>query len=264
MSHVARDDDQRGADGGPHEGRAARPRAGDPVPFGSRGPGVRPTPRPVSRRRRAELPLPVLVPRRCTATTAVPLYAYASAGGWEFGGDIEFPVKKYSGAPVVTRTPIQNEDDVHTLKVARRHHQGRCPAHRPGHRPPAGRARHAGDPADRLRRLTWAGSVIGEERMMNWLIKKPDLVHVVLDKVSTFLIKVAEHYVEEFGAEQSDGLPRRRHRDQQADLPQAVRDLRAALPAAHQLTADRVGCRTHFMHICGEQNKNLPSGSRCP
>ena len=26
-----------------------------------------------------------------------PLYAYASAGGWEFGGDIEFPVKKYSG-----------------------------------------------------------------------------------------------------------------------------------------------------------------------
>lgn len=35
-----------------------------------------------------------------------PSYAYASAGGWEFGGDIEFPTKKYSGAPVVSRTQI--------------------------------------------------------------------------------------------------------------------------------------------------------------
>ena len=41
--------------------------------------------------------------------------------------------------------------------------------------------------------------------MMNWLLKKPDLVHVVLDKVCEFLIKVAEHYVEEFGAEQPHG-----------------------------------------------------------
>ena len=49
--------------------------------------------------------------------------------------------------------------------------------------------------------LTWAGSVIGEERMMNWLIKKPELVHIVLDKVTEFVIKVAEYYVKEFGAE---------------------------------------------------------------
>ena len=46
-----------------------------------------------------------------------PLYGYASAGAWEFGGDIEMPYKKYQGAPVVTRTPIESEEDALNLKV---------------------------------------------------------------------------------------------------------------------------------------------------
>ena len=35
--------------------------------------------------------------------------------------------------------------------------------------------------------FSMAGSILGEERMMNWLIKKPDLVHEVLGKVCDFL-----------------------------------------------------------------------------
>jgi uroporphyrinogen decarboxylase len=129
-----------------------------------------------------------------------PLYAYASAGGWEFGGDIEFPVKKYSGAIVVTRTPIQTEDDVYALKVA-------DDVSKAGALPIAlGIARKQAEYGMPVTLqigapLTWAGSVIGEERMMGWFIKKPDLVHAVLDKVSEFLIKVAEYYVKEFGAD---------------------------------------------------------------
>lgn len=129
-----------------------------------------------------------------------PLYAYASAGGWEFGGEVEFPTKKYSGAPVVTRTPVQDEDDALALRapddittagalpialeLARRQAAHGMPV-----------TLQIGSP------FTWAGSIIGEDRMMRWMLKKPALVHHVLDQVSDFVIRVAEHYAGEFGAE---------------------------------------------------------------
>ena len=59
-----------------------------------------------------------------------PLYAYASAGGWEFGGEIEFPYKKYSGAPVVARHPVQTARRTPSLsrlpRTSRR--RARCPS----------------------------------------------------------------------------------------------------------------------------------------
>ena len=115
-----------------------------------------------------------------------PLYAYASAGGWEFGGGYRVPVQE-------------------VLRRARRHPDARFRAKRTSS---LSRCRKTSAKPERCRSLlgmarmqaeygmpvtlqigsplTWAGSVIGEERMMNWLIKKPELVHIVLDKVTEF------------------------------------------------------------------------------
>jgi uroporphyrinogen decarboxylase len=192
-----------------------------------------------------------------------PLYAYASAGGWEFGGDVEFPVKKYSGATVVTRTPIQSEDDVHTLQVpdditnagalpialglARRQAEHGMPV-----------TLQIGAP------LTWAGSVIGEERMMNWLIKKPDLVHIVLEKVSDFLIKVAEHYVSEFGAERLMAFHGAATETNMLISPKQFESF--VLPYLQKINTRTIelGIGTYFIHVCGEQNKNLKFWQQVP
>ena len=45
------------------------------------------------------------------------LHGWANAGGAEFGGDIEYPYRKYTGAPMVTKNPVQNEDDAWDLRV---------------------------------------------------------------------------------------------------------------------------------------------------
>ena len=192
-----------------------------------------------------------------------PLYAYASAGGWEFGGDIEFPLKKYSGAPVVTRTPVQNEDDVHALKVpedvskagalplalalARKQAEYGMPV-----------SLQIGAP------LTWAGSVIGEERMMGWLIKKPDLVHIVLDKVSEFLIKVAEYYVKEFGADKLMAFHGAATETNRLISPKQFEAF--SLPYLQRINsrAIELGIESFFIHICGEQNKNLKFWQQVP
>jgi uroporphyrinogen decarboxylase len=192
-----------------------------------------------------------------------PLYAYASAGGWEFGGEIEFPVKKYSGATVVTRTPVQNEDDVHALKVP-------DDVSKAGALPIAlGIAQRQADHGMPVTLqigapLTWAGSVIGEERMMSWFIKKPDLVHVVLDKVSDFLIKVAEYYVKEFGAQRLMAFHGAATETNKLISPKQFEEFSLPyLQRINQATIDmEIG--TYFIHICGEQNKNLKFWQRVP
>jgi uroporphyrinogen decarboxylase len=194
---------------------------------------------------------------------ATPLYAYASAGGWEFGGEIEFPVKKYSGAIVVTRTPIQNEEDVAALQVpdditkagalpialeiARRQSEAGMPV-----------TMQIGAP------LTWAGSVIGEERMMVWMIRKPDLVREVLDKVSDFLIKVAEHYVAEFGAERLMAFHGAATETNLLISPKQFDTF--SLPYLQKINSRVIdlGVQSFFIHICGEQNKNLASWQQVP
>ena len=192
-----------------------------------------------------------------------PLYAYASAGAWEFGGDIEFPLKKYSGAPVVTRHPVQTEDDVYSLRVpeditkagafpialglARKQAEYGMPV-----------TMHVGGP------FSWAGSVIGEERMLTWLIKKPDLVHQVLDKVADFLIKVAEYYVKEFGAERISAFSGEATTSNKLISPKQFETF--VLPYLQKIN-NRVldlGVGSFFFHICGEQNKNLKYWQQVP
>lgn len=192
-----------------------------------------------------------------------PLYAYASAGGWEFGGEVEFPLKKYSGATVVTRTPIQTEEDVHALRVpedvskagalpialglARRQAEHGLPV-----------TLQIGAP------LTWAGSVIGEERMMTWLIRKPDLVHIVLEKVSEFLIKVAEHYVKEFGADRLLAFHGAATETNKLISPKQFETFSLAYLMKINRRVLELGITSLFIHICGEQNKNLPYWQQVP
>jgi uroporphyrinogen decarboxylase len=192
-----------------------------------------------------------------------PLWAYASAGAWEFGGEIEMPVKKYSGAPTVARTPIQNEDDVYTLQVP-------GDITRAGAQPIAlAFARIAaehdfpvsvqiGSP------FTYAGSIIGEERMMSWLIKKPELVHIVLDKASDYLIKVAEYYVKEFGAHRLSAFHGAATETNKLISPKQFETF--ALPYLQKVNARvmELGVKSLVHHICGEQNKNLKFWQQVP
>jgi uroporphyrinogen decarboxylase len=192
-----------------------------------------------------------------------PLYAYASAGGWEFGGEAEFPVKKYSGATIVSRTPIQTEDDVYTLQVPE-------DITKAGALPIAlGVARlqaehgmpvtlQIGAP------LTWAGSIIGEERMMVWLIRKPELVHHVLGKVTEFCTKVAEHYVKEFGADRLMAFHGAATETNMLISPKQFETFVLPYLQTIQTRVMEMGIGTFFIHICGEQNKNLKFWQQVP
>jgi uroporphyrinogen decarboxylase len=192
-----------------------------------------------------------------------PLYAYASAGGWEFGGEVEFPYKKYSGAPVVSRHPVRSEADALNLKVpddvsmagalpialelSRRQAEHGMPV-----------TLQIGSP------FTWAGSVIGEDLMMTWMLKKPAVVHHVLDKVSEFAVRVAEHYAAEFGAENLTAFHGAATESNKLISPKQFETF--VLPYYQRINKRVIdlGVSSFFIHICGEQNRNLEYWQRVP
>lgn len=192
-----------------------------------------------------------------------PLYAYASAGGWELGGEVEFPHKKYSGAPVVTRHPVESEEEALALEVPRDVTQaGALPialevARRQAeHGMPV--TLQIGSP------FTWAGSVIGEERMMLWMLKKPRLVHRVLETVSDFVVAVAQHYAEEFGAENLMAFHGAATESNKLISPRQFETF--VLPYYQRVNEQVIdlGVSSMFIHICGEQNKNLEYWQQVP
>jgi uroporphyrinogen decarboxylase len=188
------------------------------------------------------------------------LHGWANAGGAEFGGEIEYPYRKYTGAPMMKRNPVQNEDDAWGLTIpedmtragtipialafSRLQHEAGLPV-----------TVQVGSP------LTWAGSVCGEERLMLWIIKKPDLVHHVLRVITDFILKKAAHWIGEFGADRLMAFDLCIETNKLYSPKQFETFAFPYLQEIHDwLTAQRVGIL--LSHICGEQNKNLPLWSR--
>ncbi len=190
------------------------------------------------------------------------LHGWANAGGAEFGGEVEYPYRRYAGAPMVTRNPVQSEQDALELAV-------------PDDVATAGtvpiglefsrlQAEHdlpctvqVGSP------LTWAGSVCGEERLMLWLIKKPDLVHRVLRVITDFILKKAELWVREFGADRVMAFDLCIETNRLYSPQQFETFSFPYLREVHEAVTD-MGVAIFLSHICGEQNRNLPLWSQLP
>lgn len=191
-----------------------------------------------------------------------PLFSYASFGAWEFGGKIRFPSSEWDQAPIVIQPAVASPEDVEILKVP--------PVETAGYLPNEIRflklAASQGLPifVKLGTPFTTAGSVIGEELMLRWMIKRPDLVHKVLRKVTDFFINIAHYFVKEYGAERLvafEGAP-----SEASDLisPQQFEEF--ALPyilETHQKIID-MGIPKFLTHVCGEQNLNLVHWRKVP
>ncbi len=184
------------------------------------------------------------------------LHGWANAGAAEFGGEIEFPYRKYAGAPLVKRSPVQGEDDAWALAVpddilADSSTSVAFEFSRLQYELGMTVTVQVGSP------LTWAGSVCGAERLMLWMIKKPDLVHHVLAVVTSFIKKKADRWIAAFGAERLMAF----------DLCIETNKLYSpkqfetfAFPYLKEIHDHLTGQGTGIIlsHICGEQNRNLP------
>jgi uroporphyrinogen decarboxylase len=188
------------------------------------------------------------------------LHGWANAGGAEFGGEIEFPYRKYTGAPMMKKNPVQNEEDARNLRVpADVASAGTIPVglafSRLQHELGMPCTVQVGSP------LTWAGSVCGEERLMLWLIKKPELVHHVLRVITDLALKKAELWVKEFGPERVMAFDLCIETNRLYSPKQFETFSFPYLKEIHEKVSN-MGVAIFLSHICGEQNRNLPLWSQ--
>ena len=47
---------------------------------------------------------------------SIPILGYGNYGGWEFGGEIKWPYGEFDQAPMLTRHPVETEEDVWKMK----------------------------------------------------------------------------------------------------------------------------------------------------
>ena len=189
------------------------------------------------------------------------LHGWANAGGAEFGGEIEFPYRKYTGAPMMKKAPCRTRTTPGAFAVPddithRRHHAGS-----PRVLPPAVRGGmpvtvQVGSP------LTWAGSVCGEERLMLWIIKKPDLVHHVLRVITDFILEEGRLLGRPSSGPRVSWPSISASRPTSSTPPSSSRPSASPTSKRSTITSPAGGRRIFLSHICGEQNKNLPLWSQ--
>jgi len=189
-----------------------------------------------------------------------PTLGYASLGAWEFGGEIKLPTGEFEQAPSVVRFPVKKEEDVYHLK---------WPGPTDGIFPVAGKfailarqERLDNEPFNATiaagGSFTLATNIVGVERFLRWLIKKPQLAHDLLRLVTDWRIEQLSKRKEMLGLE--GVLPGGSEITTSNQLISAEHFKEFSLPYLKEVNRAvlSLGYRHIFCHICGDQNKNLP------
>jgi uroporphyrinogen decarboxylase len=193
-----------------------------------------------------------------------PVMVYAAYGAWEFGGEVRMPTGQYDQAPVVLRHPIEKDEDIHHLKWP-----GPDSGFIPTARKFAELARKNDFEDQPFRGTIAAGGayglacqVAGLNRMLKWLIRKPDLAHDLVRQISEWTIGGLARQIEAVGTDRIIGTCGGPMGSNQ--LISAKQFEEFALPdiIEGQGRLRELGIKTTYAHICGEHNDNLPLWAR--
>ncbi len=195
-----------------------------------------------------------------------PLFGHACAGAAEYGGELSYPgADSRAQSPLIVRHPIETPDAVDKMQTPDPATAGEiedwCRGARyvletypEGYKNPTVQAGDA---------FSNAGNIIGVETMLIWMLKKPDLVHKVLNSVSEFLINEVKYILSTVGPIMFfDGGP-----TDSNDLISDKQFEQFALPSLIKVRegALKAGAPAGFLcHPCGNQTDNAKLWAKVP
>jgi len=196
-----------------------------------------------------------------------PLFSYASFGAWEFGGEMKWPSGQYSQAPTVIRYPVDTEEDAWNLKLPDVETAGFVPLKMTFARL-SSQERRDNEPFHVDGFGSWgfslAANISGVENLLRWLIRSPDVAHHILRLAADFNIALAQYWKDTFGIE--GVIPRGGEATASNQMISPGQFEQFALPYIKEIQEKvlAMGYQTTYMHICGEQNLNLPYWAQIP
>lgn len=189
-----------------------------------------------------------------------PWMGYAAFGAWEFGGEVRMPVGEYDQAPMVTRYPVEKEEDVNNLK---------WPGPDSGFIPIGdkfyGIARKEmldNEPFNAqigtMGGYGLACNLVGVEKFLKWMIKRPAVAHDLIRKLTDWTLEGFDMQKKMLGTEGVLCFFGGPTASNVLISPRQFKEF--VLPSAkeEQEKLRALGYKTTFAHICGEHNDNLP------
>jgi uroporphyrinogen decarboxylase len=186
-----------------------------------------------------------------------PMFTYADYGPWEFGGEIKFPTGEWTMAPIVTRRPVQTEEDAWSLKLPDVQTAGSLPVGLEFSRLQRKFDLPAMPPSAGVFNL--AGNLVGADKWCRWLISKPDVCRHLLRLALEHRLQVLEYWIEVFGPGNVQARDGSALESNQLISPKTFKEF--ALPYIKELHERILALPVvpHIpTHICGDNNLNLP------
>jgi len=196
-----------------------------------------------------------------------PTIGYAAYGSWEFGGQLKLPTGEYDQAPSVIRYPVETEGDAWSLKLPDIEKAGIIPG-RIMFQENVLREKPENEPFQVICCINepfhTAGNICGLERLCRWLIKKPEIAHHLLHLATDHSSQVAQYWAKKFGTKNALIRSADAISSNQVISPKLFETF--ALPYAKELHEKilTIGYKNIYVHICGEQNLNLPYWAEVP
>ena len=191
-----------------------------------------------------------------------PVYAYASQGGWELGGEIQFPKGQYSQAPVVSRLPINSIEDIERLEIGDVSQAGAVPLMM--ELATLQKEHGMGVTVQCDTPFKMAVNAMEWSKMARLMLKEPAYAHLYLRKTTAFCVKLVELWVSVFGAERvmcTGGAPT------ESNVLISPKQFETfSLPYIIELheKAFAMGIKRFSEHVCGEHNLNLEYWKQVP
>lgn len=188
----------------------------------------------------------------------IPQYAgHTVLGAWDFGGKVRMPQGRYEGALVVTEHPATTEAEVDRLRLPDPKTAGRIEKAMHFARLQADH----GLPVYFFSRspFTMAANIVGIDLFLRWTMKKPDLCQKLLELSLAHISNVLSLWVETFGADKVFAWMSSPSESNQLVSPRTVKKFAIPFHEAYHHRLRELGVGRFGLHICGEQNLNLPA-----
>jgi uroporphyrinogen decarboxylase len=185
----------------------------------------------------------------------------------EFGGDIKYPTGEYAQAPMVTRFPVDTEEQAMNLKMPDVLKAGTVPS-RIKFCNLSSKDQFDNEP---FNTMMWTGGpftnaacITGVERMTKWMLKKKDVANHVLRMATDYYIELAKKWKEMYGVETVLPYFGEPSASNQIISPKQFEEF--TLPYLKEVTEAlmAMGYKHIYGHVCGEQNANLVHWAKIP
>jgi uroporphyrinogen decarboxylase len=196
-----------------------------------------------------------------------PMMGASAALAREFGGEIKLPSSEFSQAPTIQRYPVQTEKDVWNLKMPDVKTAGTVPVRIEFYKL-AMRERLDNEP---FNIMVWEGgpftnatNICGIDKMGRWILKHQEAVHRLIRITVDYYVELTKYWKAMFGTEGALPFYGEPTASNQILSPKQFEQF--VLPYNKELCQKvlAMGYKHIFVHICGEQNLNLPYWVQIP